>query len=60
MTPPFASVATEATYLEVAAVDSQPHALAAGKAIADWAISVIEVRHADAARITSDTLAFLV
>lgn len=41
-------------------VTSQPQDPPAGSAVEDWIVSVIVVRQADAARITSDILAFFV
>lgn len=58
MIPVVAVVEILATYLLVELVDSQPHeSAAAGKVAAVWIVSVIPVRQADAAKITSDTLA---
>lgn len=57
---PVADVLTKATYLELppAVDDSQPQPSAAGKEPEpDWTISVIDVRHCDAAKMTSDILA---
>lgn len=64
MTPAF-DVEIDATYLlgaDAPDAVSHPHALAAGRAVLvdDWTVSVIEVRHADAARITSEILALAV
>lgn len=43
------------------AVTSQPHVLSAeGKVVADWTVSVMVVRHADAASTTSETFALRV
>lgn len=59
VTTPAALVATEATNLEVAEADSQPQALAAGSEAVglDCTTSVMVVRQAEAASITSDTWA---
>lgn len=58
---PAAVVATEATYFDVELADSQPHPLAVIEAaLPVCTVSVIEVRHDDAARINSETLAFFV
>lgn len=64
---PLLSVVTFTTYfvgaLASAAPEvspaSHPQALAAGSTVlaVDWTVSVMEVRHADAAKITSETLA---
>lgn len=52
----------EATYFDVEPVDSQPQAPAAGNdtPLFVWTISVMLVRQAEAARITSDIFARLV
>lgn len=62
MMPPLASVATLVTYLEVLVELSQPQLPAVGRlaALLVWNDSVMEVLHAEAARITSDSLARLV
>lgn len=62
MMPPLSSVATLVTYLEVLVELSQPQLPAVGKlaALLVWNDSVMEVRQAEAARITSDNLARLV
>lgn len=62
ITPPAASVATDATYLDVAVELSQPQPPAAGKLAAEllWYTSVMDVRQPEAAKITSDSFARLV
>ena len=58
---PRALVETEATYFEGEEVCSQPQLSAVGRDPVDvCTTSVIVVRHAEAARINSDILAFLV
>lgn len=58
---PASLVSTLATYFEGDEADSQPHSLAAGiEPGAVWTTSVIAVRQVDAARISSETLAFFV
>lgn len=62
-TLPLTSVVISWTYFEAppvaAFVTSQPQLLIPGALVALWKISVIEVRHALAARITSDIFARL-
>lgn len=61
VTMPAASVAIDATYLLAGLVLSQPQAPAAGNALVeDCTVSVIEVRHAEPAKTTSETLALTV
>ena len=57
---PAASVAIDATCLLMGVADSQPQPPAAGSTVADCTVSVMAARHADAARMTSDTFAFTV
>lgn len=59
---PLPDVWIDLTYLETfvaaaAALDSQPQNPAFGRVVADWALSVMLVRQAEAARIASDILA---
>ena len=61
VTTPFWSVLMACTYLEpVPALTSQPQLLAPGAEPPDWYTSVIEVRQALMARITSDIFARMV
>src|SRR5215831_12784771 len=55
VTLPLSSVTTLLTYFEFP--PSQPKLLAPGGVPPDWKISVMDVRHADAASMTSDILA---
>lgn len=57
---PLPSVETDATYCDVAVEDSQPHSLAIGSEVEDWITSVMVVRQAEAAKITSEFLARIV
>lgn len=54
---PASVVLIERTYCDVAEVDSQPQAPAAGSAVEDCTTSVMVVRQADAANISSEFLA---
>ena len=60
VTNPAVVVTIEATYLLVEVADSQPQPPAAGRVVDDCTVSVIEVRHDDPARISSETLALTV
>lgn len=63
ITSPSAVVLIEATYLLVDDAASQPQLPAVGSEEPEgkvWTVSVIDVRQADAARISSDTLALTV
>lgn len=59
MTPPFDTDKLETILdaAEVPVVQPQSALSAAGRELPDWKTSVTEVRHCDAAKMTSDTLA---
>lgn len=59
--PVVAVVEMLATYLLVDVADSQPQVFAvAGSTVADWIVSVMDVRHAEAARMSSEAFARIV
>lgn len=61
VTKPAVVVAIESTYfVPEPEVTSQPQPLAAGAVAADWMVSLMEVRQADAAKTTSETFALMV